>query len=209
MPKRLRVAEIGLGWVGTHRHLPAMKAHGGFDVVGVIDRHPGTAERVARERGIPRFHVGDDLLGVPWLDEVEALVVATAPFTHYSLISAALHAGKHVLTEKPFVMTIGEGEALVNLAGRQQLVLGIVHNFQFARSTRRLLHDIGTGALGRITGIIAQQYRQSQAAPSDLVRATAARVVLRREPASALSLASPVTDAIADAHLRRLPKHHR
>ena len=28
MKDKLRVAEVGLGWVGLHRHLPAMKAHG-------------------------------------------------------------------------------------------------------------------------------------------------------------------------------------
>lgn len=156
--KRLRVAEVGLGWVGTHRHLPAMAAHGGFDVIGLIDRHPGTAREWAAKRGIPRFHCGDDITAVPWLNEVDALVVATTPFTHYQIIRSALELGKHVLTEKPFTMSVDEGEALVALARERQRVLAIVHNFQFASSTRRLLRDMESGALGTVTGVIAQQY---------------------------------------------------
>src|SRR5829696_10145870 len=104
--KRLRVAEVGLGWVGLHRHLPAMSGHGGYHVVGLIDRHPGVAERVAGERGVTRFHCGSDLSEVPWLSEIDALGVATAPMSHYEVIAAALELDKHVLTEKPFAMTV-------------------------------------------------------------------------------------------------------
>ncbi|HEX6050302.1 MAG TPA: Gfo/Idh/MocA family oxidoreductase [Gemmatimonadaceae bacterium] len=158
MGARLRVAEVGLGWVGLHRHVPAMVAHGGFDIVGLIDRHPGTAQREAKARGLRRHHCGSDIAQVPWLDEVDAIVVATAPFAHYEIIRSALECGKHVLTEKPFTMTVDEGECLVRLARERQRVLGIVHNFQFAPSTRRLRRDIADGTLGSIRGVVARQY---------------------------------------------------
>ncbi len=156
--RRLRVAVVGLGWVATHRHLPAMARHGGFEVVGLIDRHPGTAERAAAAHRCGRSHHGDDLEAVPWLDEVDAVVVATSPFTHHRLIQAALRRGKHVLTEKPFAMSVAEGEELVAASRQAQRVLAIVHNFQFARSTRRLLRDLEQGALGAVRGLIARQY---------------------------------------------------
>jgi predicted dehydrogenase len=158
MASRLRVAEIGLGWVGLHRHLPAMRAHGGFDIVGLVDRHAGRAEREANRRGLRRFHCGSDIASVPWLDEIDAIVVATPPFAHYEIIRSALERGKHVLTEKPFAMTVAEGERLVALAKERQRVLGIVHNFQFARSTQRLQRDIAGGAIGNVRGVVARQY---------------------------------------------------
>jgi scyllo-inositol 2-dehydrogenase (NADP+) len=37
-------------------------------------------------------------------------------------------------------------------------VLGIVHNFQFARSTQMLRHDVASGALGTVKGVVARQY---------------------------------------------------
>ena len=71
---------------------------------------------------------------------------------------AALQLGKHVLTEKPFAMTVAEGEELVALSESAGRVLAIVHNFQFAPSTRRRIDDIDSGALGTVRGVIAQQY---------------------------------------------------
>ncbi len=76
---------------------------------------------------------------------------------HYALIKSALLLGKHVLTEKPFVMTPSEGEELVAIAKDLNKVLAIVHNFQFASSTQRLIHDIRQGNLGTIKAIVAQQ----------------------------------------------------
>jgi scyllo-inositol 2-dehydrogenase (NADP+) len=149
---------VGLGWVGTHRHLPAMRAHGGFEIVGLVDRHPDTARRAAEKYGCPRFHCGDDLQTVPWLDEIDAVVIATSPFTHFGLIRSALQHGKHVLTEKPFTMSVAEGQELVALSESTRRVLAIVHNFQFAHSTRRLIRDMEEGALGTVRGLIARQY---------------------------------------------------
>jgi predicted dehydrogenase len=154
----LRVAEVGLGWVATHRHLPTMMSDAGFSVLGVVDRHPGTAERVAASLHLRRWHRGDQLRDVPWIDEVDAVVVATTPFTHHRVIADALELGKHVLTEKPFAMSIHEGEELVELAKQRGLILAIVHNFQFSRSAKRLVDDIGSGALGTIRAVTATQY---------------------------------------------------
>jgi predicted dehydrogenase len=135
-----------------------MTRHGGFDIIGLIDRHPGTAERAAAAGGYPRFHCGDNLATVPWLDEVDAIVVATTPFTHYQATRSALRCGKHVLTEKPFAMTVEEGQDLMAISKDTRRVLAIVHNFQFARSTRRLIRDVEQGALGTVRGLVARQY---------------------------------------------------
>lgn len=135
-----------------------MRAHGGFELVGVIDRHPDTAREVAQKNGSVRFHCGSTLADVPWLGDVDAVVVATSPLTHHALISEALRLGKHVLTEKPFAMTCEEARDLVALSDSCKRVLGIVHNFQFARSTRLLLDDVAAGALGDVRGIVARQY---------------------------------------------------
>ena len=158
MASRIKVAAVGLGWVALHRHLPVMDRGADFDVVGVIDSHAGRAEAVARERGYRRSAKAASLDDVAWLDEVDAVTVATAPMAHHALVRQALARGKHALTEKPFAMTVAQGEDMVAAAAAAGRQLAIVHNFQFARSTLRLKADIAAGALGAITGIDAVQF---------------------------------------------------
>lgn len=154
---KLRVAAIGLGWVTQNRHLPVMMRQSEFDVVGVIDHHPGRAEKVAYKFGFGRSATTAQLSDVSWLDEVDAVTIGTAPFSHYDLVCEALSLGKHVITEKPFTMAGSESDDLVERAEAAERKLCVVHNFQFARSTQRLLADIETGKLGDILSVTAMQ----------------------------------------------------
>jgi len=123
----------------------------------VIDRASGHAAAVAAKEGRLRHAEAGALAEVPWIDEVEAVTVATAPMGHAALIGEALRLGKHVLTEKPFAMSVAEGEALTAQAAAADRRLAIVHNFQFARSARRLAADIEAGRLGHLTAVNAVQ----------------------------------------------------
>jgi predicted dehydrogenase len=158
MTRPLRVAAVGLGWVCLNRHLRAMKRSDRFDVVGVIDRAPGRAQAVAAKHGYRHHSQASELGSVDWLDQVDAITVATAPMAHFALVREAIARGKHVLTEKPFTMTVAEGETLVAEASAADRRLAIVHNFQFARSTRRLFDDMASGALGAVNGVDAVQF---------------------------------------------------
>ena len=157
MAARLRAAAVGLGWVSLHRHLPVMLRDAAFDVVGVIDRRAGHAAAVASQLGVRRHRAAERLSEVPWLDEIDAVVIGAAPTAHAPLIREALSLGKHVLTEKPFVMTPAEGEALVALARERRRILAVVHNFQFARSTRRLMAELRAGRYGALRFVHARQ----------------------------------------------------
>lgn len=151
------VAAIGLGWVAEHRHLRAMKRNRAFEVVGVIDRHPGRAHQIMLKNGYRYSSESADLTQVDWLEGVAAVTIATSPMSHYALIRQALELGKHVLTEKPFTMTVAEGEELVALAKARKRRLGVVHNFQFARSTKQLLHELAVGRLGAVRSVSGVQ----------------------------------------------------
>jgi scyllo-inositol 2-dehydrogenase (NADP+) len=153
----LRVAAVGLGWVTLHRHLPALRKTPGVQVVGVVDHQPGRAAAVAAQLGVARHHEGGSLPGIPWLEEVDAFSIGTAPMSHASLVREALELGRHVITEKPFVMHPSEGEALVALAAAKRRTLAIVHNFQFARSVRALRADLAAGRFGRVRFLSAAQ----------------------------------------------------
>src|SRR4051812_36847009 len=127
----VRVACFGAGWAATNRHLPAMRAHGGFEVVAVADRHGERAEALARARGVPHHFELADPAGLPMLDEVDAVVCAAPPLAHTKVVEQALRAGKHVLCDKPLAVGAPEVSELADTAGQAGLSLCVMHNFQF------------------------------------------------------------------------------
>ncbi|MBP7253904.1 MAG: Gfo/Idh/MocA family oxidoreductase [Alphaproteobacteria bacterium] len=155
-PQKLAVAVLGLGWVATTRHIPALLRNESCRLVGVIDRDPAKAAAVAAKFNLPH-HTGGDLQNVGWLKDVDAVSVGAPPQRHHDLVCAALGLGKHVLTEKPFAMTVAEGAAMQSAAESAGRILAVVHNFQFARAMRKLLSDINNGRLGKINWIAAHQ----------------------------------------------------
>lgn len=154
---RVRVAAVGLGWVTLNRHIPTLKAVPGYELIGVIDSHQGRALDVASRLGLQRHAQTSSLADVDWLDEIDAVTIGVPPMGHHALTMDALRRGKHVLTEKPFAMTVEEGEAMSQASLESGRALCVVHNFQFSRSYLRLRQDLEAGMLGQIRHVYAQQ----------------------------------------------------
>lgn len=147
--RRLRTALIGVGGEAFVRHIRIMQNNPLYDLIGVIDRR----EEAIRE-ATKRFHgktaVSDSLGNIPWLSEAEALVVSTSLKSHYPIIKEALQSGLHVLTEKPFVETVRQGEELVGLARTGNRHLAIMHNWLFAGAVNKMRCDMADGRYGAI-----------------------------------------------------------
>lgn len=153
---RLKVAAFGAGWVTVNRHIPAMLEHGGYEIVALVDRDRERARAGGERHGIPWLEA-DSVENVVDQIEVDAITCGTAPFAHAAIVGDALAAGKHVLTEKPFTMTVAEGEGIAEAAAEQGRAVGIVHNFQFARSMIELKTWLADGRIGRVRGVWAMQ----------------------------------------------------
>jgi predicted dehydrogenase len=105
------------------------------------------AEFSRRYSNVPTTPDFDGLLEDP---RVDAVLVATPPRTHFGLVLQALEAGKHVLVEKPLATTVAEGEALVELAEREGLVLMPGHTFVYSPPVNKVRDLIRDGELGEI-----------------------------------------------------------
>lgn len=157
MAEPVRIGVVGLGWVGQARHVPTIVQDRRFRLVGVADRRDDRAQAVANGLTDVRASTAARLDEIDWIDEVDAISVATAPMAHHDLVREALDRGLHVITEKPFAMSVNEGTAMLNDAARAHKCLAVVHNFQFARSMHLLRRDLGERRLGEIRGIRAVQ----------------------------------------------------
>jgi predicted dehydrogenase len=153
----VRVACFGAGWAATNRHLPAMRANPGFEVVAVTDTKPERAEALARAHGVPHHFELTDPGGLPMLDEVDAVVCAAPPLAHARVVEQALRADKHVLCDKPLAEGAGAVSELAGTASRAGLTLCVMHNFQFARSARRAAAWVDSGRLGELRAVWAVQ----------------------------------------------------
>ncbi len=82
--------------------------------------------------------------------EIDAVVIATTPETHFELSTLALQAGKDVFVEKPLVLKVDDGAALVELAERQHKLLMVGHIMVYHPAVLMLKGLIDSGELGDI-----------------------------------------------------------
>jgi predicted dehydrogenase len=82
--------------------------------------------------------------------EVSAVVISTPTDTHFSLVKAALEAGKDVLVEKPISYTAAEARQLLDLADGLGRVLMCAHIFLFNQGIRKVRQYVEDGTLGRV-----------------------------------------------------------
>ncbi len=157
MAQPIRIGVVGLGWVGQHRHIPTLRADSSFKLVGVADRRGERASSLAKTIAGVEAGKGERLADIGWIDDVEAVSIATAPMAHHDLVCEALDRGLHVITEKPFAISVAEGTAMRDAARKNDKRLAVVHNFQFARSMKRLADDLASGRIGPLRGIRALQ----------------------------------------------------
>jgi predicted dehydrogenase len=84
------------------------------------------------------------------LDEIDAVVIATPPESHFDIAAEALAAGKHVLVEKPMTTNSLDGRRLVEMADRAGLTLAAGHTFAHNAAVRTLADIARRGVLGPI-----------------------------------------------------------
>lgn len=96
---------------------------------------------------IQRYRNMLDIINSP---DVDAVVVATPVFTHYDIALKALHAGKHVLIEKPMVSTSQQALELIELAERKNLILMVDHTFLYTGAIQKMKELISNGEIGDI-----------------------------------------------------------
>jgi predicted dehydrogenase len=143
----MRVAVVGYGYWGP-KLVRNFSANPHFEVGAIVDPNVAVQQRATSEnRGIRVVSDFDEVLRNA---EIEAIAIATPVATHFSLASAALRAGKHVLLEKPMCASVAECEELIAIARRSNRVLLVDHTFLFTGAVQMIKQLSSKGELGRI-----------------------------------------------------------
>jgi predicted dehydrogenase len=88
---------------------------------------------------------------------LDAVVIATAVKTHFSMAKAALLAGKHTFIEKPMASSSQECEELNEIARKKGLVLMAGHTFLYSPAVRKIKEIVDRGDIGEIRYICARR----------------------------------------------------
>lgn len=106
----MKIGVIGCGSIAQHRHLPEYAAHPDAEIVAVCDIVPERAQTIADQYGTRAYTDYHEMLAN---EEVEAVSVCTPNYLHAPISIAALHAGKHVLCEKPMALTVEDADKMI------------------------------------------------------------------------------------------------
>jgi scyllo-inositol 2-dehydrogenase (NADP+) len=141
----IKTALLSYGMSGRLFHAPFLHVNPGFQFSAVWER----SKNLAQERfpGVKTYRSLDDLLQDA---EVELVIVNTPNYTHYEYAKKALEAGKHVIVEKPFVVTVAEGEELIAVAKEKAVVLSVYQNRRFDSDYRTIKRILEEGWLGEV-----------------------------------------------------------
>jgi len=146
MAKTLGVGVIGCGNIST-AYFTLAPLFRGIEMRACADINMDAARARAEEFGLHAETV-EELLGD---DAVDIVVNLTVPAVHYEVSRQALDAGKHVYSEKPFVLSVKEGLDLKKRAERKKLRVGSAPDTFLGGAHQLARHLIDSGKVGRIT----------------------------------------------------------
>ena len=143
--KPINTAICSFGMSGWVFHAPFISTHSGFNFYAVWERSKNLAQE--KYPAVITYRTLEEMLGD---ENVELVVVNTPNITHYDYVKRALLAGKHVVSEKPFTVTVAEAEELIALADEKKLKLSVFQNRRYDSDYKTIKSVLDQKLLGTI-----------------------------------------------------------
>lgn len=150
--KPLKAAIIGSGLIAKLKHIPAFHKHRDkVQLAALCDVNLDAARQAASAAGIPNAYadVGEMLAR----EKPDIVDICTPPKTHAKLALQAIHAGSHVLVEKPMAQSVEECDAIIAAARENKVKVCLAHSDLFYYpfiEARKLVRE---GAIGQFRGM--------------------------------------------------------
>ncbi len=145
-----RIALVGAGGI-SFAHLDAYRSHG-FEVAAILSRDPARA-RARADEFFPKAEVMTDYTALLARPDITVLDLTPHPEERLPLIEAALQAGKHVLSQKPFVTDLDTGTRLCALAKAQGVKLAVNQNGRWAPHMAWMRGAVRAGLIGQVIAV--------------------------------------------------------
>ena len=150
------MSDFRIGLIGTGRisdvYLKNCAAFGGLEIVACGSLNMEESRAKAAEFGVPRVAEPDEIITNP---EIDAILNLTIPAAHADVSIAALEAGKHVYSEKPFVTDLADGRRVLELARDKGLTVGNAPDTFLGGRWQTVRKLLDQGTIGAPTGVAA------------------------------------------------------
>ena len=150
--EKVNVGLVGLGMV-CESHLKAYSTHPNAEVMAVCDLDAARSKEIAIKYGIPRTYTSYKQMLQD--QEINTVDITTPTILHSQMALAAALAGKNILCEKPFCLTLTAGQEVCEAARSNGVTLMVGESYIFMTSLKQARALIEAGEIGK-----PQQMRQ-------------------------------------------------
>ena len=150
MERIVKVGIIGCGGIANGKHMPSLKKIPNVQMTAFCDIIAQKAEKAAREFGAPGAKVYTDYKQLLKEADVEVVHVLTPNLEHAEISIDALHAGKHVMCEKPMAINAAEAQKMLDAAKETGKKLTIGYQNRFRDDSLYLKREADEGTFGDI-----------------------------------------------------------
>ena len=136
---------IGFGFVSKTFHVPLLNATNGYEITAVSSSHP--ADVLAM---LPGVDIVSDPKALAAHPDVDLVVIASPNKTHAPLAELAMRAGRNVVVDKPFTITVEEARHLAAVARENDVLLSVFQNRRWDSDFLTIRDVIRQGLVGKI-----------------------------------------------------------
>ena len=148
--KKLRIGIIGCGGIANGKHMPALTKVEEVELVAFCDIIEEKAQKAAKEYGVEDAKVYTDYKELIADKTIDVVHVLTPNKEHSFITIDSLHAGKHVMCEKPMAKTYKEAKAMLDAATESGKILTIGYQYRCNPAPLYAKKVVEAGELGDI-----------------------------------------------------------
>lgn len=159
----LRAGMAGMGMIFDETYAPFFEAAGRgvydpeagvfrVELAGAATLTGSRAEAYRRKQGLRNFanHAGEGAAAKLVADGIDFLCVAAPDDQHFEAARLAIEAGKHVLIEKPSVLSLDQLDQLIALAGEKEVLAKVVYHKLLDPDHKKLRTLVRDGVLNHV-----------------------------------------------------------
>ncbi|MFD2245109.1 Gfo/Idh/MocA family protein [Pontibacter ruber] len=150
----IKVGLIGAGKMGIS-HLSLLGAHPDVEVAGVSDTSKMVLDALKKYTSFPCYTDYEEMLRKA---KPDAVFVAVPTRFHADMVQNAMERDAHIFAEKPLCLTVLDGQKLVEIATRKNLVNQVGYHNKFIGTFREVKRLVENGYLGDIFHFVGEAY---------------------------------------------------